>query len=251
MPVSADVHGSDVASDVASGHSSFSHSAAAAGLPSVLATPLLAHPIVPLGVEPPQDSQLAAQTTPLPTPPTAPLGVEPPGLQVMQFPLLPAPPFPSISMDSYPSTHQDRLSGRPNATGQPGNRSDSGRGTIGSGMGHQSARKELHKGAGSGIEPHRGARSPHTGTGFGMRGSGMGVDLEEGLFDRAGLSTDDRVAAYLAAEAAEGLGGGRGVAERGGRGMAERGGRGVAGRGGKRAAAGGGEAVKPKKRKRI
>lgn len=86
------------------------------------------------------------------------------------------------------------------------------------------------------MEPYKGTRSgmgPLTGT-----GSGMGVDLEEGLFDPAGLSTQDRVAAYLAAESGEGITGGRGVA----------------GRGGKRAAAIGGEAVtkvKPKKRKRI
>lgn len=203
-------------SDVTSG----SHSTGAGPTSDLATHPFSATISLPAELPPSAPpGQLAALTPPLLTPP-------PPGVSgvetqshdshVMQLPLLPAPP--SLSTDSYPSTHQDSQSGRPNVTGQLGNRTDSKREprtTIGSGLG-------LHKGDGSGIEPHRGARS------------GMGPcrgDLEAGLYDPAGLSTEDRVSAYLAAEAGEG---GRGVAA-GGR--------------GKRSGAV--AMVKPKKRKRI
>lgn len=195
-----------------------------------LATPLLAlaTPIPPATppaarVQTTSFPMTVAQTTPLaPLIPPDP-GVQSHDSQVIQFPILPAPPMPHLSMDSYPSTHQDTQSGRPNPAGHSGNRSGIGRGsTAGSGKG-------FHK---TGIG--------HAGSGMGC---GVGVNLEEGLFDSAGLSTEERVAAYLAAESAEGYAGERGVAN------TEK--RGVAGSGGKRSATDAASEVKPKKRKRI
>lgn len=167
---------------------------------------------------------------------------------VTGFPLLPAPPIPHVPMGSYPSALQDRGSGQTT--------------TAGSGIGPHSRSRTgmgLHRGAGSvvgpqttGVESRSPRMGPRSSGGSGMGHhagglslwSGSGMDSEEGLFDPAGLSTDDRVAAYLAAESGESLVGGRGMDVRGG-GKRSR---------GERAASSSGEAAskaKSKKRKRI
>lgn len=204
-----------------------------------------------------------AQTTPIqitaPPPPVEPdpqvTGAQSHGSHATVFPLLPALPLPHQPVHNYPSALQGWGSGRPAATGQPqmgwpekNYRSGSGKGlqsgdVAGTGQPektYESASRMRPRGGDlSGMGHYAGVShgaKPHSGIEL-----EFGTELEEGLFDPAGLSTEDRVAAYLAAESGEGFTGGVGI--------------GHGGAGEKRAAAEIGESTgskkKPKKRKRI
>ena len=184
---------------------------------SAAITPL--HPASTPPITPTAPLQITAQSLPIEP---APL-IQSHDSHMTQFPLLPAPPLPHHPMHGYPSALQGSESGRPAAAGQPGTGRPEKRYGSGSGMGPPGSGMGPPSGASHGARPHSGVEL------------GFGVDQEERLFDPAGLSTEDRVAAYLAAESGGGFTG--------------------VGEGGKRAAADSGEAIgskkKPRKRKRI